>query len=92
MGQRAKSKDPEKQAGKPPRGGQVPPREVEKRRQGGPPGPPPADARQTAEARRSEPSEDFAQRDIETVDESPEEHDRRRHDRGPGGPGSSQPV
>jgi hypothetical protein len=92
MDQRTRSKDPENRAEKPAGGGQGPPRDVEKRRQDGPPGPPPADARQTAEARRAEPSEDFAQRDIETVEESPEEHDRRRHDRGPGDRGASQPV
>lgn len=56
------------------------------------PGFPPADERAPAEGARAEPSEDFAQRDIETADESPEQHDRRRHDRPRGGPEPSQPV
>jgi hypothetical protein len=71
-------------------GSQVPPQEVEKQRT--PPGPPAANARKTAEARRAEPSEDFAQRDVETADEPAEQHDRRHHDRGGRDAESSQSV
>jgi hypothetical protein len=91
MAQRAKDKSSGISGDRPARGSQIPPRKVEKR-QDNVPGPPAADARKTAEVRRSEPSEDFAQRDIETVDESPEQHDRRRHDRGPADVDSSQPI
>ena len=89
MSQRAKTKDSEIPADTRART-QVPPREVEKRRT--PPGPPAGNARQAAEARRSEPSEDFAQRDIETADEPAKEHDRRQHDRSDRDVESSQPA
>ena len=82
-GRRGKTDKPNAVAGQSARGDQVAPREVEKRRSDSV-GPPAADSRKTAEVRRSEPSEDFAQRDLETVDETPEQHDRRRHARGPG--------
>jgi hypothetical protein len=90
MAQRAKTKDSEIPADRPARDSQIPRREVEKRRP--PPGPPGASARKTAEARRSEPSEDFAQRDIETADEPAEQHDRRHHDHGGRDVESSQPM
>lgn len=90
MTQRAKPEDSGTTTDRPPRGNQAPPREVEKRRS--PPGPPAANPRKTAEVRRSEPSEDFAQRDIETADEPVEQHDRRRHDSGGRDVESSQPA
>ncbi len=82
MAQRAKTKDRTTGGWDRHEEGQAPPREVEKRR--GPPGPPAADAAKTADVRRSEPSEDFAQRDIESANEALEQHDRSRHDRGGG--------
>ncbi|HWC01776.1 MAG TPA: hypothetical protein VHF87_03315 [Methylomirabilota bacterium] len=89
MSQRANPRDAGIPAGKAPRDRQVPPRQIEKSRRR-PAGPPAGDAGETVPARQAEPSEDFAQRDIETVDESPEQHDRRRHDRSPGDVESSQ--
>jgi hypothetical protein len=51
-----------------------------------------ADEDRPAGAGQPEPSEDFARRDIETADEDPEEHDRRRHNRGRGDVESTRPV
>lgn len=88
MAQRAKTKD--RPAGRPAQDSQTPPREVEKRRS--PPGPPAADASKTAAVRRSEPSEDFAERDIESANEPVEQHDRRRHNGGGQDAESRPPV
>jgi hypothetical protein len=70
-----------------------PPREPEKLRKGAPSIPRRGDVAEPAEVRMPEPSEAFAERgDIETADESAEQHDRRHHDRSRGDVESREPV
>jgi len=74
------------------RAGRSKPSEVEKHGKN-PPAIPGDDTGAPAETRQPEPSEDFGRRrDIETADETPEQHDRRHHDRGRTNVESDQPA